>query len=227
MILLDLFCGAGGAGEGYRRAGFDIVGVDSKKQPRYPGIFLKADALVDFHWILAEIQPVAIHASPPCQAYSKTRNATGATHHPELIPPTRTLLRNSGLPWVIENVPGAPLDSPVVLCGTGFGLPVVATRDGERRRLYRHRLFECSFSVMAPPCAHTHPALGVYGQGPWDRKGDLRKGGYQGTKDERAQAMGIDWMTRDELSQAIPPIYTEHIGEALMANLCSTAEVAQ
>lgn len=226
-VLIDAFCKAGGATKGYQRAGFYVVGIDIEPQPHYCGDeFIQADALDVLLEAIAEHNAVGAHASPPCQAYSATRTATKRTDHPELVEPTRALLQEAGVSYVIENVQGAPLIDPVVLCGTGFGLPTVQARDGVHRRLYRHRLFECSFPVMAPPCSHTVPALGVYGHGPWGHQsGDPRRGGYQGTAEERAQVMGIDWMNRDELSQAIPPVYTEHIGTALLEHLARVVVV--
>lgn len=213
MILLDAFCGAGGAGAGYKRAGFEVIGVDLKPQPRYPFEFHQADAL-EVLLELAEEGEVfghsiaAVHASPPCQAYSALRVTRPDLEHPELVEPTRRLLQASGLPYVIENVPGAPLAAAVVLCGSMFGL------GSGKRQLRRHRLFECSFPVMSPPCHHVGQAIGVYGGGDsaFSRAASKRRGGYQGSKAEKAEAMGIDWMTREELNQAIPPAYTEHLG---------------
>lgn len=224
--LLDLFCGAGGATKGYQEAGFYVVGVDIDPQPHYCGDkFVQMDALDAALEHVGGSDFDAIHASPPCQAYSATRYSIGRSDHPELIERTRDLLQATGLPYVIENVPGAPLIDPLILCGSGLGLPVIESRAG-KRQLYRHRLFECSFPVMAPPCSHRYPALGVYGHGPWDRDGNIRRGGYQGTAEERRQAMGIDWMNRDEVSQAIPPVYTEHIGSYLLAHLQAEAVAA-
>jgi DNA (cytosine-5)-methyltransferase 1 len=209
--LLDLFCGAGGCSVGYHRAGFDVVGVDLAPQPRYPFEFHEADAL-DFPLESFD----AIHASPPCQAFSDLAALSPDVEYPRLIEPIRERLRATGLPHVIENVEGAPLRNPVRLCGSSMGLPL----------LQRHRLFECNFPVMTPPCSHgvqdkRFPALngqdrkrggrsgivGVYGNG-----GDKRAGLWP-------EAMGIDWMTRGELTQAIPPAYTEHIGGYLMAEV--------
>lgn len=194
---------------GYHRAGFEVVGVDIKLQPRYPFEFHQGDALT---WPLEGFD--AIHASPPCQAYSTISKQTGAhKKHPDLVAATRTRLRASGLPYVIENVIGSPLSNPIMLCGSSFGLKV-----------RRHRLFECSFSVMATPCAHGLQRS----NGNRLRKADgLRHpdavvpcygGGQAGFPVARVRkAMDIDWMTQDELSQAIPPAYTEYIGERLMA----------
>ena len=209
--LLDLFCGAGGAAMGYHRAGFDIVGVDIAPQPRYPFDFHQADAMT---WPLDGFD--AIHASPPCQAYSQGKNIWHTRlpreRHPDLVPPTRARLQAAELPYVIENVVGAPLTNYVVLCGDMFGLGVK-----------RHRLFETSFMVWNPPvCRPDHPDffVSVFGGG-----AKAKKNGFPKTNvvHERAQqAMGIDWMNRDEMSQAIPPAYTEWIGAQLLATVAAS-----
>jgi DNA (cytosine-5)-methyltransferase 1 len=210
--LLDLFSGAGGAAMGYHRAGFDVVGVDIADQPRYPFAFHRGDALELGERMWRDFD--AIHASPPCQAYSRL----GAMHparrseYPELIEPTRALLKRIGLPYVIENVEDAPLASHpqfdgtwgVTLCGSMFGLGV------ERGYLRRHRLFESNVPVGQPSCSHRGLAVGVYGHGGHSGK---RRMLYRA---EAAKAMEIDWMTRDEMSQAIPPAFTEHIGSYLL-----------
>jgi DNA (cytosine-5)-methyltransferase 1 len=204
--LLDLFCGAGGAAMGYYRAGFDVVGVDNRPQPRYPFEFHQGDALT---WPMGGFD--AIHASPPCQAYSAMRtNWNARNDHPDLLPPTRVLLDISGLPWVIENVPGAPMDPLVLMCGSAFGLGIPGYQ------LRRHRWFEVSgFWPMSLPCQHSGPVIGIYGDHGRDHR---RKEGYGRyfTLAERQEALGIDWMARDELDQAIPPAYTEHIGRQLL-----------
>lgn len=155
MRLLDLFCGAGGAAMGYHRAGFDeIVGVDINPQPRYPFDFIQADALMP---------PVdlttfdLIHASPPCQAYTALRTSWNAREHTGCLEETRTLLINSRRPYVIENVPGAPLGHSIRLCGTQFGLGI----DGAELR--RHRYFEPSkpISTLIAPCQHKAGVIGV------------------------------------------------------------------
>jgi DNA (cytosine-5)-methyltransferase 1 len=147
MRLLDLFCGAGGAAEGYRRAGFEVVGVDINPQPHYPFEFIQGDALRMLE-LCGGMQLDkgfdAIHASPPCQAFTAyQRTGVPSIDHPDLIEIVRWLLRNTGVPWVIENVTGAPLQNPIQLCGTGFGLKV-----------QRHRLFETNFPLMSPGCSH-------------------------------------------------------------------------
>jgi len=211
--LLDLFCGSGGAAMGYYRAGFCIVGVDIVRQKRYPFEFIQADALVFLNLYGAEFD--AIHASPPCQAYSCTRSLSSKTH-PELIPATRHFLKKTGRPYIIENVPGAPLIDPVVLCGSMF--------DG--LRVYRHRLFESNIPLKAPgPCRHKHchSPIDVSGTGGLQKTPRKAPGGGLSRKpkniSEARDAMGIPWMTRKELSQAIPPAYTAWLGKQLLAAL--------
>jgi DNA (cytosine-5)-methyltransferase 1 len=206
MRLLDLFCGAGGAAMGYHRAGFEVVGVDIKPQPRYPFAFFQADALM-----VPVIGFDAVHASPPCQRYTIAQNARkNAAAHPDLVAPTREVLRRSGLPYVIENVVGAPLVNPVTLCGTAFGLE----HDGFELR--RHRLFECSFPVLTVPCRHRLPAAPVFGHNAG--RDFYRRHGRGYNAAAKAAIMEIDWMTRDEVSQAIPPVFTELIGRFLLAD---------
>ena len=233
LKLLDLFCCAGGAGEGYRRAGFDVTGVDIEPQKDNPHKFIQADAL---EYVAAHGHEYdAIHASPPCQGYSNLRAMHPGKEYPMLIEPVRELLKSIGKPYVIENVEGAPLQKysdlfgnhGVVLCGSMFGFGC------EKGWLRRHRLFETSFGVVQPNCSHAAtPSVGFYGQGMrwWkDGKSHNQKravgvyghGGHSGKhrmlcKDEAASAMGIDWMNRDELCQAIPPAYTEWIGRELL-----------
>jgi DNA (cytosine-5)-methyltransferase 1 len=241
MRLLDLFCGAGGAGMGYHRAGFEVVGVDIKPQPHYPFEFHQADALEYLAEHGREFD--AIHASPPCQAFSAMTNGRWKDRlkdHPDLIAPTRALLAAARGPYVIENVVGAPLINPVMLCGTLFGLQ---TKAGSQLR--RHRLFEIHppLLVMTPQCLHAPgaSAIGVYGGGqhPQRRRypstigvyghaGGTSKRDYPDmdcfTTNDRRDAMGIGWMTGKELSQAIPPAYTEFIGKHIMAILTAQVE---
>jgi len=206
---LDLFCCAGGVSAGLVRAGFDVVGVDIKAQPHYPYEFHQADALTfpldgfDFIW-----------ASPPCQAHVSLRWMHNAKKHDDLIPATRARLIGSGLPWCMENVPGAPLKCGLLLCGTMFGL---GAGDAELRR---HRHFELSWHMPIfglPVCDHgkRDRVIGVYGGHGRDRRRKVNTQDYS-TEDQRT-AMGIDWMTGNELSQAIPPAYSEFIGRAAMA----------
>lgn len=222
--LLDLFCGEGGASEGYARAGFEVVGVDIKRMRRYPYEFVRSDALslsFDFYRSFD-----VIHASPPCQAYSITKHSH-KKEHPELIEPTRELLRAIGRPYVIENVEGAPLIDPMVLCGGQFGLYAWDDKESLALMLKRHRLFECSIPLRAPgsTCAcwawRGHIG-GVYGGGSSDRNHALhvRRGGYTPATHVRRGLMGIDWATGYGLTQAIPPAYTHFIGLQIMEALC-------
>ncbi len=210
--LLDLFCCAGGAGEGYRRAGFDVTGVDIRPQPKNPHRFIQADAL---EYLAAHGHEYdAIHASPPCQAHCDLKHMWNAKEHVDLIGPTRELLKKIGRPYVIENVEGAPLVSPIILCGTMFGL---GTSDAE---LWRHRLFEISWGyLLVPPCLHRQKprVIGVYGGHGRDRRRKVNTQDFSTA--ERRTAMGIDWMDGAALSQAIPPAYTEFLGAALMAQM--------
>jgi DNA (cytosine-5)-methyltransferase 1 len=215
--LLDLFCGAGGAAMGYHRAGFEVVGVDIKPQPHYPFEFHQADALT---WPLDGFD--AIHASPPCQAHTTLRVMHNARKHPDLLPPTRARLRAAGVPYVIENVRGAPMPNAVMLCGTVFGLGV----KGYDRELRRHRLFETNFPLLVPPCHHAKATIGIYGDHARDRR--RTRGGESGVDFPRREqlalgreALGMPWATWKELSQAIPPAYTEFIGNLLRQHLAS------
>lgn len=194
---------------GLHRAGFDVLGVDIKPQPHYPLRFVQADALefpldgFDFIW-----------ASPPCQAYSMaTRNVGTAHTFPDLVGAVRERLKANGAPYTIENVDGAPLHMPALLCGSMFGLGT-----GEMW-LRRHRYFESSFFVFWPECRHPRGKLsiGVYGNGTpsWHRE----KLGRNVLGDEWREAMGCPWMTKAELSQAIPPAYAEFIGKAALQTL--------
>lgn len=206
-LALDLFCGAGGASMGLWRAGFDVIGVDIRPQPRYPFLFIQSDALrppvdparFDFVW-----------ASPPCQAHSALKTSWNAKQHADRIPETRAMLIAAAIPYAIENVVGAPLRSSIMLCGTQFGLGV---NDAE---LWRHRHFECSFPVPMRLCRHGERSrvIGVYGGHGRDRRRNVNARDY--STEARREAMGIDWMTGTSLSQAIPPAYSEFIGRAAL-----------
>lgn len=219
---LDLFSCAGGAGMGLHRAGFAVTGVDIVPRKRYPFAFVQADALTfpldDFPFIWA---------SPPCQGYSAMRHAPGAVGAPLLIDDVRERLEASGALWVIENVEEAAwaMRSPVMLCGCMFGL------GAQGCRLQRRRLFEANFSIPQPECvcaSDPRPVIGVYGG--HARRRSARAGG-RGTRDvwegghkaAASEALGIDWMTLSELSEAIPPAYAEHVGRAAMAELARRA----
>jgi DNA (cytosine-5)-methyltransferase 1 len=217
MRALDLFCCAGGASEGLQRSGFEVVGVDIKPQPRYPFEFHQADALnfpidgFDFIW-----------ASPPCQRFSDLAKRNGnADNWPDLIDPIRRRLKVSGVPWVIENVDGAPLRDPVVLCGTMF--PTL--------RVLRHRLFEANFPI-AQPAHGRHPLVYTmdrrkahYGRLDQNVAFVQVTGGGNCSKANAASAMGIDWMTKEELNEAIPPAYAEYIGTAAIRHILSSQEL--
>ena len=214
--VLDLFCGGGGCGMGYQRAGFEVVGVDIARQPHYPFEFVQADAIeyVRVHGREFDL----IHASPPCQLYSVTASLSNG-NHPDLVGPTRDALLAVGKPYVIENVEGAPLDNPLTLCGTMFGLQVL-----------RHRLFEIwpnPIWFLPYTCKHDGISTGNrhYRNGYTDTP-SLEDGfkfvtvvGSNYLADEGRMAMGIDWMPKSKLSQAIPPAYTEWIGKQLLEML--------
>ena len=224
--LLDLFCGVGGASVGYARAGFEVVGVDIDPQPHYPFEFIQADALAADILLADGRHWDAIHASPPCQAYSVTRY-TSSVQHPELVEPVRELLRATQLPYVIENVVGAPLIDPITLCGSMFNLQTADDRDGQPLYLRRHRLFESNVPLHAPRCLCRYfkaagiKCGGVYGGGSTDRNHaeQVGRGGYTPNGPTRRRLMGIEWGTLKALNQAIPPAYTEYIGRQLMEML--------
>ncbi len=218
-LLLDLFCGAGGASVGYDRAGFDVVGVDVKSQPRYPFRFIRADVTA---LDLADVPASVIHASPPCQRYSaSTGRFQGPPRtHPDLVAAVRIMLLRTGRIWVMENVPTAPMLGAVEYCGAAFGLGANCA-DGVRRQLRRHRAFESTAPLGGTGC-HCGPdeKIGVYGKGGgWANRFNPDRKGYKGSKAEGMQALGIDWMTVVELGQAVPPAYTELVGRQLLTVL--------
>ena len=203
MKALELFCCAGGASMGLYRAGFDVVGVDIKPQPRYPFKFHQANAMTfplegfDFIW-----------ASPPCQKFCALAGREDLSRYPDLIDPIRRRLLSFGKPFVIENVPGAPVRIDLMLCGAMFGL-----------RSYRHRHFECSFPIAGP--SHPKHAMRVNRRGE-NRRAHWASGGFITITGDvgtycGAEAMGIDWMSGNEMSEAIPPAYAEYIGHAALA----------
>jgi len=208
--LLDLFSGAGGSAVGYHRAGFDVVGVDLRPMPRYPFELHQADALT---YPLDGFD--AVHASPPCQSETDLRHRTGV-EYADLLPPTLARLRAQPLPWIVENVESTDkLPGSLVLCGTEFGL-----RSGNRY-LRRHRRFLASFDLWgAGGCSCAKARIGgVYGTG----GGGPMTRGFKLDRIRSAEALGIDWMNREELSQAIPPAYTEHLGHLLLEHLRAAA----
>lgn len=215
-VAFDFFCCAGGAGVGLYRAGFEVIGVDITERKNYPFAYIRGNLFKldrrliewgDFYW-----------ASPPCQHHSDLAKRNGNAHEwPDHIPATRALLQSLGKPWVIENVEGAPLINPVTLCGTMFpGL-----------RVLRHRLFETNFPLAAPdhlshPICHTFDKRkGQFGKTDEMRDFVQVTGGGNCTLRAASDAMGIDWMTKTELNEAIPPAYSEHIGRAALAHIAS------
>jgi DNA (cytosine-5)-methyltransferase 1 len=224
--LLDLFCGAGGCSAGYARAGFDVVGVDVKPQPNYPYEFVQADALevldrLSFGLSLVEGDLAchvedfaAIHASPPCQHFTKYGNVVKdiRERYEDLIEPVRELLKATGLPYVIENVEGSPLHDSIVLCGSMFDLDV-----------QRHRLFETNWPLVPPtwPCRHkiwSRRFKSSTGRKPNSRF-TIEVGSWDEKIERQKAAMGVDWtIATRELSEAIPPAYTEFIGQQLLAH---------
>ncbi|MFE9442520.1 SAM-dependent methyltransferase [Streptomyces sp. NPDC006602] len=205
--LLDLYCCQGGAGKGYRDAGFEVVGVDIAPQPRYPYKFVQAHAIQYLFQHGHEFD--FIHASPPCQRYSKTQRIQ-QNEHPDLLAPTRGALREVGVPWVIENVMGAQpkMRNPVLLCGTYFGL-----------NTYRHRLFESGGWELKPPDHPEHIRRQT-------KMGRRRKpdemGIYVGNfigVDDAKDDLGVPWMSREGIRECIPPAYTEFVGKAFIEQL--------
>jgi len=197
---------------GYHQAGFnDVLGVDIHPQPNYPFKFVQGDAL-DF---LAQFggQAELIHASPPCQTFSQTRHLPNTKdREPPPIAALRNMLRETGRPYIIENVPGAPLENHVMLCGTMFGLPLI-----------RHRWFECwpeiVFSPAACRCKHlttaSHRQRSSFSNGATA----ICVTGHNFINEDGKIAMGINWMTRNELAQAIPPAYTRWLGKKMIEHL--------
>ena len=214
MKLLDLFCGAGGASKGYAMAGFEVTGIDVKHGKRYPFKYIRGDVRDYLHVEFLQ-QFDVIAASPPCQTHSATkhlRNAQGKTTSKiDMIPEVREALIASGKPYVIENVPNAPLINPVQVCGSGFGLKV-----------RRHRLFESNVPLVGNTCNHKAQGkpVGIYGS----MRDEIPNGGHTAkTMAEANEAMGIDWMIWSELVESIPPSYTKFIGDQMRhAALTST-----
>jgi DNA (cytosine-5)-methyltransferase 1 len=214
--LLDGFSGAGGAARGYRRAGWFVVGVDIKPQPRYAGdVFVQGDAL-EFARLCGRYFD-AVHLSPPCQRFSDLAHRNGnALDHPDLIAPSREVAEALGIPYVIENVESAPIRADLLLCGTMF----------EELRVLRHRKFELGGGLVIeppPPCDNVHPLVFTHDKrkrhyGKLDQNTSFVQvtGGGNCTLANARKAMGIDWMTKDEINEAIPPAYSEFIGAAML-----------
>jgi DNA (cytosine-5)-methyltransferase 1 len=223
-ILIDLYCCAGGATRGYQRAGFYVIGVDRDPQPNYCGdAFVQMDAL-EFLAILAfwggfSIQGMqdvsladiaAFHGSPPCQKHSTmTACRPGlADEYEDFIAETRDFFEWFGLPYVIENVPGAPMRADITLCGTMFDRP-----------LYRHRLFEANFPLTQP--AHPPHLIPASRAGHWEPGTIMSVSGHIAPVAHARKIMDIDWTNREELAEAIPPYYAEHVAVDLLAHLAS------
>lgn len=213
--LLDLFCKAGGTSVGYHCAGFEVVGVDIEPQPNYPFKFYQADAF-EFLAVHADEFDV-IAASPPCQLYTGMREITLSrfgecnTNPPDLIDVTRQALIETGKPYIIENVQGSPVITQVILCGASLGLPHIA----------RHRHFESNVLLFAPKCTHRQNeyTIGVYGARPDGRRVSYRQHRLcrvARSLDEAQREMGIDWMEWHEITQAVPPVYTEYLGRQII-----------
>lgn len=214
-LLYDLYCGVGGAAMGYARAGYEVVGVDKHRQPRYPFPYVRADVM---QWLPQQIerggleQIALFHASPPCQAYSAISQGTNWGYgYPDFVARTRVLLEATGRPYVIENVMGAPLRRDVMLCGEMFGLEVI-----------RHRIFELSRCAIAQPEHRQHRGRvagmrhGIWYDGPYFPI--YGHGTGKGSLSEWKRAMGIDWTNvRCEITEAIPPAYTQWLGSQLLA----------
>lgn len=218
MRLLDLFCGEGGASTGYAHAGFTVVGVDSAPMPRYPFEFIQASALDLPLEFLQSFDAIA--ASPPCKVHTRMKAFSSASHV-DLVAPTRDVLEQSGKPYIIENVPGAPLRNPLILCGSMFG-----------RDIRRHRLFESNIPLVAPSeCRHAEqaatspgykvsryhsgqpktylsPVVSVYGRGNAYGLGETQLW---------RDIMAMPWASKDGLREAIPPYYTAFLGAQLLA----------
>lgn len=223
--ILDLFCGEGGCSAGYVRAGFEVIGVDIEAQPRYldPARFRRGDALAVLVGLTTGRAPwgwgvddyAAIHASPPCGAYSKAQRIQG-NDHPALISATRDLLEQTGLPYAIENVMDAKpcLRDPVMLCGTMFELP-----------LYRHRLFETNWPLDAPLHGEHFLKQTKMGRTPVDGEIMQPVGNFAGAERARKD-LETPWMSRAGMAECVPPRYTEYVGARLLAHLESGREVA-
>lgn len=224
-LVLDLYSCAGGSGMGFARAGFEPVGIDIEYQGSYPFEFHQEEALAYLTKVLDNDMRLpdgrrvhAVNASPPCQSYTALAKGTNnnSDAHPRLIEPTRELLQETGVPWLIENVVGAPLIKPVTLCGEMFGMDVI-----------RHRWFETNWGLAQPKHVKHRGKVAGYRHGVWTTRGPdapyyaiYGNGGGKGTLAEWKQAMGIDWMrTKAEIAEAIPPAFAQHIATEMLAVL--------
>lgn len=229
--VLDLFSGAGLVAEGLKAAGCEVVGVDIRPQRNYPGPFLQADALSLDQRFLSWFD--LIWASPPCLHDTAMRHAPRAKQHPDLITPTRAMLKASGQPYVIENVETAPLVDPVILCGSMFDLG--PTVDGVRYHLKRHRKFETNWPLIAPTtCWHCKPVVTVLGGHARVRAATA---GGRGTADFAGHrhrevmgaAMGVcpeRRLTCNEISDGIPPVFAQYVAEQFLAQLAEERAAA-
>lgn len=218
--LLDLFCGAGGCSVGYARAGFEVIGVDIEPHKDYPYELIVGDAMQ----VAADVAYLntfdVVHGSPPCPRYSASRHATGrGDDHPDFVPPFRALMNAWGGTWVMENVEGAPMPAAVTICGWAMGL----------KHIRRHRLFESNLLLMSPGCACPHgDTVSVFGHSGEDRRNSTRALYGSMRKHvpiaEVRELMGVPWMTqREDISDSIPPAYTEYVGAQLIDQLVVVA----
>jgi DNA (cytosine-5)-methyltransferase 1 len=231
LKVLDLCCGAGGASEGYYRAGFDVVGIDHVKQPHYKFEFILADALPYLinNWLRIEAEFDLITGGPPCQKYSDLTPDAYKAGHSDMLEHVLAFLRTKNKPYIIENVSGARrhMINPVMLCGSMFGLPI-----------WRHRYFENNLDIFASPACCNHelipilvsgvtrrtqtPKVVVSGRSSFGwREGIQRR--KENTAEEKRQAMGINWMTEKEVTQAIPPAFTHWLGQQAINYLAAQA----
>jgi len=204
LKLLDLYCCGGGASYGYEQAGFDVTGVDIIDQPRHRGKFFKADAI---EFLKKNHQDFdVIHASPPCQAHSMASKQwrLKGKEYPDLIAPTRAALIETGLPYIMENVPGSPLIDPIEMCGAMFGM-----------RTYRHRLFESNMPLTVPPHPVHHAPNAKMGRPANDDEFIQYVGHFPGVKAVQ-EMTGLHWLGQKELAQSIPPQYTLYLGRQVL-----------
>lgn len=205
MIVLDTFCKAGGSSKGWVDAGYEVVGVDIEPQPHYPYEFHLGDAIEFIYKYGSEF--FIVYGGPPCQRYSSiTRTAGTSSNHPDLIAPTRKAMQSTGRPYIIENVPGAPLINPIMLCGTMFGILEI-----------RHRYFECNpaINVSPPPCNHHRPVV-KHGRPPDRTKHFHGITGHFSDVEWAREIRGTPWMNQEELAEAIPPHYTKWLGKHIL-----------
>jgi DNA (cytosine-5)-methyltransferase 1 len=242
-VLIDGFCGEGAASMGYHLAGFRVVGIDLFDQPRYPFEFLKGDAVSSLAALVRIYRPVAVAGSPPCQKRTKLRHRAGGSKFPELVPDWREACLETGLPYVIENTESdlsdeqlgdAALRDPLTLCGSMWDDEMKI--DGLLCK--RHRLFEANFPLSEPaPCTHKEwdraggGFINVHGGGPWregPRNPDGSRNGHgnKASAPEARQLFDTPWMTRAGMGECVPPRYTRHIGEQLLAHLNLARAVA-